>query len=301
VTEDAIRLVQWIVQTNLGGQSDIDALTAVLTAEKIVWHGFEVVPFSRDLPPFDYEGPVVCYGSTSFVLNCRRAGRWFPGVWHDEANFSWSAWAEHYGERLLNAPDCTERTTVDGLLTSARPDDELVFVRPDRDLKEFCGEVASVGKFKAWCRDVARGKFDQIGPDTPIVVGTPFGISAEWRLFMVAGVVAAASEYKRRGRLHPQEGAPPEVRAFAEETAAIWSPASVFTLDICRSGEGLFVVEAQGFNSAGYYSADLRALVHAVSAHAASEWGARPGAARHETREPLLSLPGYCPRSTPDL
>lgn len=275
MTSDVAPPVLWIVQTNLGGASDIGSLVEALAAERIPCRGFEVVPFTGTLPEIEHDGPVVCYGSTNFILNCRKAGRWIPGVWHDDENFTWSAWAENFGELLLNAPDSSERTTIAGLLASPRPDDELVFLRPDRDVKEFSGEVAAIRELKAWCRDVLAGCFDQIGPDTPIVVATPFGIEVEWRLFVVCGQVVAASRYRRRGRLDAREGAPADVVAFGEAVATRWSPATVFTLDVCRSGERLFVLEAQGFNSAGYYSADLQALVRAVSAQAAAEWRAR--------------------------
>ena len=264
--------VLWIVQTNLGNASDIAALVGALDAQCIPWLGFDVVPFSGMLPDVEHDGPVVCYGSTNFIVNCGEAGRWVPGVWHDDQNFTWSAWAENLGELLLNAPSSSERTTVAGLLASSRSEDELVFVRPDRDLKEFSGEVATLGKFKSWCREVVAGRFDQVGPDTPIVLATPFGIEVEWRLFVVCGRIVAASQYRFRGRLDARAGAPADVLAFGEAVAARWSPASVFTLDVCRSGDGLFVVEAQGFNSAGYYAADLHVLVRAVSAQAAAEW-----------------------------
>jgi hypothetical protein len=86
--------------------------------------------------------------------------------------------------------------------------------------------------------------------------------------------VVTASQYRRDGRLSVQAGAPGVVLAFGEAVATRWSPASVFTLDVCQSGESLFVLEVQGFNSAGHYAADLRALVRAVSAQAAREWQA---------------------------
>jgi hypothetical protein len=266
--------VLWIVQTNLGGQSDIATWLGALDAEAIPYRRFDVVPFSAALPAVEYDGPVVCYGSTNFVMNCRAAGRWIPGVWHDQEKFTWSAWAKHLGDLLLNSPDTCERTTIGALRGSSRADDELVFVRPDRDLKEFSGEVAEVGRFRAWCRDVAEGAFEQLRPDTPIVLCTPFRIRTEWRLFLVDRAVVTASQYRRDGRLSVQAGAPGDVLAFGEAVATRWSPASVFTLDVCRSGESLFVLEAQGFNSAGHYAADLKALVRAVSAQAAREWQA---------------------------
>jgi hypothetical protein len=264
--------VLWIVQTNLGSGSDVPAWLDALRAEGIAYHEFEVAPFSGELPEVAADRPVVCYGSTNFVMNCRKAGRWIPGVWHDDENFTWSAWAKNLGELLLNSPDACEQTTISGLIALSRADDDLAFVRPERDMKEFAGEVTEIGKLKNWCREVMAGSFDQLGPDTPIVVCTPFGIGTEWRLFIVGGSAVAASQYRQNGRLQVRTGAPQDVLRFGEAVAARWSPAAVFTLDVCRSGDRLFVLEAQGFNSAGHYAADLGALVRAVSVRAATEW-----------------------------
>jgi hypothetical protein len=265
--------VLWLVQTNMGSASDIAAWTDALDAEGIPWQGVEVAPFSGEVPEVDWVGPVVCYGSTSFVVACKESGRFLPGVWHDDERFSYGAWAENLGAMLLNSPDATRRTTIGEYAAAAVSDPgEPVFARPERDLKEFNGAVWAAGELRDWCAKIAAGGFEPLGPDTPMVVGTPFGIAEEWRLFVVDGEVVAASSYRRGGKLDKREGAPPEVLEFAAEAIACWQPAPVFTLDVCRSGDGLFVVEAQGFNSAGHYACDLRAVVRAVSARAAVDW-----------------------------
>ena len=268
----------WLVQVNMGSQSDILRDLAAIRATGQDAREFVLRPMSDDLPDAEPGGPVVCYGSTTYVTVAARAGLWSPGVWFDEEAFTYEAWARNYGDLLLNDPAECLRTTIAGVAALDRPADEMVFLRPERDLKEFSGEVRGFGEAREWCRDVCAGGYPLIGPDTPVVLGPPHGIAAEWRLFMVDGRVAAATLYRERGRLRSVEGAPPDVVAFGEAAAARWSPAPVFVLDVCRSGPGLYVVEAQCFNSAGFYGADLEALFGAVGAYAAEAHV--PGAAR---------------------
>lgn len=258
--------VLWIVQTNLGQHSDIRRWVDALRAEGIACREVDdIKPMSDDVPDIAWDGPVVCYGTTNFTQACR--GRYVPGVWHDDENFTYAAWAEHLGELLLNSPDSTTRTTIARFVDCDEPDDRLVFVRPERDAKEFSGEVKTVGEFREFCRDVVRsdGAYFQLSGDTAVVVGEPYGISEEWRFFVVDGEPVSASRYRFRGRLCTVEGAPDDVWEFARMVAERWSPAPVYTLDICRSADNLYVMEAQGFNSAGCYAADLRPVVRRVS------------------------------------
>ena len=37
-------------------------------------------------------------------------------------------------------------------------------------------------------------------------------------------------------------------------------------MDVGRSGDGLYIIELNGFNSAGFYAADLGELVRAIAA-----------------------------------
>jgi hypothetical protein len=59
---------------------------------------------------------------------------------------------------------------------------------------------------------------------------------------------------------------------FAEEQAKVYSPADVFVMDVCKSGDGLYVIEIGCFNSAGFYASDLEAIMCQVSEHVEDIW-----------------------------
>jgi ATP-grasp domain, R2K clade family 3 len=77
--------------------------------------------------------------------------------------------------------------------------------------------------------------------------------------------VVAGSQYRTYFRLDVRPAVPGDVRAFAENMAHTWAPARAFVLDVARSGPGLYVIEANCLNSAGFYAADVDAIVRAVS------------------------------------
>ena len=121
----------------------------------------------------------------------------------------------------------------------------------------------------AWRANLQKENLTDI-LDCPVVVAEPVGISHEWRLFIVDGRASSGSHYRSRHRLDVSPDVPDEVIVFAEETAATWSPAPVFVLDICQSGDQLFVLEVNCFHSSGFYAADVRKIFADVSDYVAA-------------------------------
>ena len=260
--------VLWIMQTNLGQESDIQTYVSAVRRSGAKIAEVSVRPMSFDVPDIEHDGPVILTGSVSFVTRSHETGRWSPGAFSTPDTFTYEGWVEHYGDLLLNSPDGTECTTVAGFLNDTRDPDEFIFVRPVRDAKELAGAVYQTGEFRAWCAEAVLGCFVDVGPETRILIGQPYGIEAEWRLFMAGGKVVGASQYRYQGRLSRVRGAPDQVIAFAESAATRWDPAPVYVMDICLSAGRPYIVEAQGFNSAGHYATDLGPVVEAANAAA---------------------------------
>jgi hypothetical protein len=262
----------WIVQTNMGSGSDIQSYVQAIRASGANVAEVDIIPFSGALPDIEHDGPVVVYGAVSFVSDAQKSGRWSPGVFAAPEVFTYEKWTEHYGDLLLNDSASTTRTTIGAFAESGLPPDQDVFVRPEHDNKAFNGEATTAGAFKAWCQIARVGDLAGVDASTPIVVGTPYGISAEWRLFVCEGRVQGASQYRSRGRLSKVQGAPDEVLDFARKAIALWDPAPVYVLDVCLSAGNPYIVEAQGFNSAGHYAADLVPVIAAANECAKRLW-----------------------------
>ncbi|WP_282608723.1 ATP-grasp domain-containing protein [Pelagibius sp. Alg239-R121] len=252
----------WVVQDNLGNGEDYVRLLTAFDSLNLPYHPVSIVPFADDFPDVDWEGPLVAYGSTRFVTNVHRAGKWTPGVFFDEDAFTMGQYIERYGDRVLNAAG--QLTTIAEFSARDYQPGEVLFVRPDRDLKEFEARVSEVEALGAWFVKIRDDDFE-LKADTPILVAKPLQIEAEWRLFMVKGRCVGGSCYRTAGLLDIAAPVPEEVTAFAESMADIWSPAEVFVLDIGLVANDLKIIEINCFNSSGFYASDVETIVQEVS------------------------------------
>lgn len=255
--------VSWAIQNNLGNSKDIAMLEQACAAQNVPYYLVQAIPFSDVLPDVPDDKPVIFYGSSHFTTTVFRSGRWRPGVFFDEQAFLYSTAMRHYGLKLLNA---TARTmTMQELAADTALDDQqILFIRPDGDLKEFAGGVQMVAAFREWCELLKPGGF-VIDLNTPIIVAEPRDIEYEWRVFMVNGRAVAGSHYRTFGELDVHEGLPVTVSIFAEQMAEIWSPSPVFVLDIAQCDGELFVLETNGFNSSGFYASHISTIVQEVT------------------------------------
>jgi hypothetical protein len=148
-------------------------------------------------------------------------------------------------------------------------DSDRVFVRPDSDLKEFAGEVMTMGELKEW-RDKLIAIDDEPGlimnSHTPIILGDVVDIVREWRVFIVDSVPVDCSRYRSSGRFDPAREFPNEVREFVNEICDIYLPSPVIVIDVGVDDKERFgVIEANCFNSSGWYDVDIEMVVDAVS------------------------------------
>ncbi len=259
--------VLWIMDTNMGEHSDVSTYVEMVRATGTRVVEVQPRPMSDDLPGPDHAGPTVLYGSVSYVQRASASGRWKPGVFAEPDCFTYAQWAQHYDEMLLNDPSSVEITTPRAFLHTTRAPDEIIFARPTRDDKDFSGTVQTVAAFQTLCHLAVQGVggTQSFSPDLPILIGTPYGIEGEWRLFVVDGSVRGASQYRKKGRLHLQQGAPDLILDFAQDVLRQWTPAPVYVLDLCLSNGRPYIMEAQSFNSAGHYHADMRPVVEAIN------------------------------------
>ena len=258
-----MKRLRWAFQSNLVNRADLEKLQEACRQHGLPAVTFETIPFSNQPPDLDADQPTVFYGSTGCMSNVREAGKWIPGVFFDPQKFSFPAWSQAYGRACLNAE--AQQTTLAGLAAQTHEPDRLFFLRPIHDDKSFAGEVMSFAEIQKWVAELDQ---TVLSPETSILVADPVGIAHEWRVFLVEGRVSTGSRYRTRHQLDVRAEVPEDVRAFAEKLARQWQPAPVFVLDVARSGQQLYVVEINCFNSAGFYASDVARLVGDVSRYA---------------------------------
>ena len=254
--------VRWAIQGNLGSADDVEKMRLHLDRLGVPWTPLTVVPFDDTPPDVPTEGRVIFYGSTTLMRNVAREGRWTPGVFFDEARFSFEALRAGYGEALLNG--ASEVVTVGEFAARGDDPEAEYFIRPANDLKEFAGMVRTFAEVASWREGLAASN-GPLGLDTKIQVAPPLALGREWRTVVVGGEVVAASQYRSSGRLKVTGDVPAEVLEFAREMAGRYAPAPVFVLDVGEVDDGLRVVETNCFNSAGFYWCDLYEIVRRVT------------------------------------
>jgi len=252
--------VRWVVQNNFRSDAD-DPDWIRKTCEKFgfQYEGFKVIPFSDRLPEVS-EIPTVFYGGTGWINKIYEHNPTTPGIFFNpESTFDF--WIEKYKENALNYGALI--TTFEEISKKQFPDDERFFVRPTRDLKEFSGSIMSFRDIKDWCNKI----FTDV-PDfgtIPIVVGEPYVLSHEWRLFIIEGKVVTGSQYRTYFVRNTDPNVPEEVIKFAEEQAEVYSPTPIFVMDVGKSADNLYVIEVGCINSAGFYDADIDKIIKGVS------------------------------------
>ena len=228
------------------------------------WH--KVVPFVGELDPEPEVAAgedVILFGSYTLWRYAERRGL-RPGVFRIRPTLRETAWQPF----LLNGEATVSplRDLPDLLSEPERP----WFVRPVADSKEIAGRVMNAGEIVALARQVCVLKPEELiggslSPETEMMLAPPRRIRKEWRVWVVADVVVTASLYVEGRRIVYRPEIDDDARAFAERLVGAnpgYAPA--YVMDVCRTEDGLRLLETNCLNAAGFYAADLQALVEAL-------------------------------------
>lgn len=223
-----------------------------------------------EIPDVIFDGLIIPYGGTNWINKLWPLNTW--NVFFNE-DFNYKTCIEKYGKNMFNH-DCIFMKMRD--FSPSLLKDDNVFIRPNKDLKEFTGNVISKDNFIKWFQD-AQHKGCLFDENTDILISTPSKIDIEWRIFIVDGVAVSASQYKTNFTLNTIADVPQKVFSYAEEMAKIWGPMPVFVMDVCSVNNELSILEIGDFHSAGWYKADKNKIIKAVSSYAKkADWSKPP-------------------------
>jgi hypothetical protein len=229
------------------------------------------VPFSEELPklPGSVGLPTVFYGATTFIdLIYRNTldGTWAPATYFNPHNVC-SAWLQAYKHHALNFDSMvtTIQELVDGKYDLDWMDDGNIFIRPYDDKKIFAGDVVKVSELKEWAKSLMTNAPNVL--HYPVIAGPAYRLTREWRLFMHEREFVSGSLYRVEHRYKESPNVPWEVRDFAIERAKEYNPIGYgpWVLDIGENLGDLFVIEVGCFNSAGFYSSNVKEIVKTIS------------------------------------
>lgn len=255
--------MQWILQEF----KDTRKLAEALDRLGVSYTSHKVVPFVGELipkPVIADPNSVVMFGAYSLWMNAEANSYW-PGVFKLRPFIEEQVWFPY----LLNGPNALRMALRD--VPKSLPDDGREwFLRPVEDSKEEPGNVKPTGEIIRMAEKILTLDEDEIPKgslrhDTLLMFARPARILREWRLWAVDGRIVTYSLYKEGARIVHRHEIDDDALDFAQNMVDINPDYSrAYVVDVCRTEEGLKLLETNCLNAAGFYAADLMRLAAAI-------------------------------------
>lgn len=258
--------IQWVVADDLGVDSDINIFVECLKNNKdVIFKSVskkEVLTPSY-IPDFDVNIPTIFYGPTNFISRMEKLGKYTPGVIGNNEIYSYeNLYKKIDPELFLNSPDSSFIGNSSEILSYLDKKDGLFFFRPNYDNKLISGMVRNKSNIEAICNNVLEGRIDDANKDTKFLISTPYGITNEYRLWILNGEIISHSQYFPN---YKKVELPNKVVELADKVINSWSDTNLYILDICLSNKNPFIMEIQNFHSAGFYFSDKDKIISAIN------------------------------------
>ncbi|AKF13625.1 hypothetical protein PHIN3_362 [Sinorhizobium phage phiN3] len=255
--------MQWILQD----YEDTARLAEILERVGLEYSMHKVVPFVGELDPAPLiidPDAVLMFGSYS-LRHYARKHHLYPGVFELRPFYHEKPWEPH----LLNGPACSRIWTVQQLASQVSLPSECYFIRPLQDSKEIAGTVMTPEEIRDMCVKVCALSPDELiggslSPDTIMILSLPTSIQKEWRIWVIKDQIITYSLYRMGRKVIYRPEIDSDALDFATRMIAL-NPnyADAYVLDVCRTEDGLSILETNCINAAGFYTADLTKLVQA--------------------------------------
>ena len=251
----------YLIQKNTWGERNYDLMIEGLERLGMEYEICRFIPFVHEVEFTTDRKDVWCFGGYSMTNTAEKYG-WNPGCMAN-ANHDVEVYGKMYGDNMLNHEGvCMEFTDP---LPEAE-EYEMFFARPTKDTKVFSGQVFTRHGWNEYVEKTIVNNAAQIIMDeTRMLVAPLKHIQQEIRCWAVGGKVVTISQYKLGYRVTYQNlDHDEEAVAFAQKMVDIYQPARAFVIDICRTSEGMKVVEVNCINSAGFYDMNFQKLIMAL-------------------------------------
>lgn len=259
----------YLVQENTFKEKNYDRLIHNLERLGLEYEVCSFRPFIDETTFKTTRKDIWCFGGYSMTTTSKKYG-FEPGCMIND-NHDFTVYGKHYGTNMLNH-DSIILDFGDPIPEGEQWD--LFFSRPTKDVKTF---VATVYTREDWTdyiqKSFANETIDIIREQTKVVISSPKNIQQEIRCWVVGGKVVTISQYKLGSRVTYQNlDHDEEAWNFAQEMVNIYQPAEAFVIDICRTENGMKIVEVNCINAAGFYDMNFQKLLAALEEHFNPNW-----------------------------
>lgn len=255
-------MLRWVIATELGSDSNIG-----LFIDAVERSGAEIFPVSLEevltpsyRPDIENDKPTIFYGPVNFITRMSALG-YKPGVFGTPEGYSYGEMCRHLPHSMIFNNPSETLTGASKAILDILDDTKDYFFKPYLDNKTINGSVKSSHDIKKFLKLVDEGVVPDAPRDSLFIVSQPYGIEAEYRLFILNGKIITGSEY----RPNISKEIPEKVIDFANTVIEQWCPEPIFVLDIAVSMGNCYVMEVQNFHSSGFYDSDIDLLVKSIN------------------------------------
>lgn len=253
--------VKWILEKDVFDEKYVEPLCKSLDELGCEYKIVEYIPFSKDIKKFYPKNTcVISYGSVNLIKQIRRTS-WVPGCFCNFNNFKFSKYSSYLGDYLLNQNfvivPLAELVRRRYFFYKTFGEDGCIFIKPDNGDKPFTGKLIFEENFDG---DLSIIK-EYNDPNLLVVVSAPKMIREEWRFFVSKKKVLTGSRYRHLGK-HVEESCfdKSAVELVKEILNVNFEPDPIYTIDICKTPEGYFLLELNSFSCAGFYGCNINML-----------------------------------------
>jgi len=218
--------MKYLIQDSLYKEFHEERLIHALDRMDLEYEMFSLQYFVDDIEVKTDRTDVMVFGAVK-AAHLAKKYKWDPGSFYNE-NHDYTVYSKYYKENMLNWDSKIQKASdpidIDGPF----------FARPTGDTKLFKGKI-------------------QVAPLQNIL--------QEIRCFIVKGKVITASMYKLGNVVLYKECMDNDIIEYANNMASVYQPADAFVMDICRTANGLKIVECNCINCAGFYDIDMQKLI----------------------------------------
>jgi len=265
--------VLWVLEQNIFEEECVERFIDEIHRQGHKCSICQYVPFrDGNLSDISGEKHSVFYGSLNLAqqILATHDVEDLPIVFLDPKQFECAKYYAYFRRWLLNYPyvmfpyselaDAEYREWLFDILGSSN----ALFIRPSTGNKVFTGQVITREGFE---EQFCLLNIYNSEPHTMLVAAAPRNIEVEWRFVVADGKVLTGSQYKIKGNIEYKSCNSGPVFEYAQKVvdSVRYIPDRIWTLDICTTSEGMYVLEIGSFSCAGLYACDVEPIVNKVS------------------------------------
>lgn len=251
----------YIIQKNIFNDPRYSEIFTVL---KRLGLPYEEVIFQPNSTHFDIETDrkdIFVYGSVK-LAKVSTTFDWYPGSFYG-GNHAFQYYAQGYGKYLINY-----KSTLANLSDPINwSENTRLFIKPSEDAKCFTGKVFTQPEWEDFVYYSLKDPHDnRVTPCTQIQISHPSKLIKEARIWIVNKQVVTGCYYRFHDTTIFEADVSTTGIAFAQKMAQHYSVADAYVMDIALTYDGWKIIEVNCINSAGFYGADIEAIILALEA-----------------------------------